>query len=452
MELIIEYLERIQKASGTNEKKQLLQELLQKDTHAEEFFRIVYEDTKNNVGSRSFEKILGADPGTLLPKYEDAGEMMSQNVKGRNTFSSFQDFVSFVKEVSSLSGNKQQELLKDLLELQPRQAKWSTRVLLKDLRIGITRTSVNEVFGLLQRREIEKYSVQLCGKLDSIHDWTDFPVIVGKKYDGFRCIATKRGNIVKLMSRHGKEVDFVPEIVEALLKIHVDCILDGEIMASNFNEIQKRIGRKKENIVETKDLHYRVFDILEYNQIDLTNDSQLGRRKDLRELMNILWNKDTTGRGLLRLEETFDCQDISELERVYRLACKEGWEGIIIKKIQSPYLFDTRTEWFKVKPVLEHSFVIIGSTEGRGKQLGKVGALVVQNKSGTIQANVGSGLDDDMRQTLSHMKANQLLEGTIIDVQYNEVTSNKDGTHSLRFPRFLKIRDDKTEADEVLKC
>lgn len=449
MELIFEYLERIQKASGTNEKKEELRRLLVEDEHAEEFFRLVYDDAKNNVGSRSFEKILDYKPGTLLPKYEDAGEMMYQHSSGTQCLS-FAFTKMFMKDVQSLSGNVQQTALLSTFSVStPQYAKWITRALLKDLRIGITRTSVNEVFQLLGRPIIEKYSVQLCGKLDSIQEWTEFPIIAAVKYDGFRCIATKRGNNIELISRHGKKVDFVPEIVEALKKLPVDCVLDGEIMASNFNEIQKRIGRKEENIVETKDLHYRVFDILEYNYIDFTKDSQLQRRKELRLLFDRLW-KDESTRLLLRLEESFDCQTKEELERVYQVACKNGWEGIIIKKLQSPYIFDSRTEWFKVKPVVENSFEVVGTTEGRGKHLGTVGALIVMSKNGIVKANVGSGIDDYLRSVLTDMQKNGTLIGTIVDVQYNEVTSNKEGTRSLRFPRLLKIREDKTEADEVI--
>jgi DNA ligase 1 len=134
---------------------------------------------------------------------------------------------------------------------------------------------------------------------------------------------------------------------------------------------------------------------------------------------------------------------------LYNEAIENNEEGIVIKRLNRPYENGSRTNWIKLKPILENSFRIIDVYSGTGKYENTIGSVLVTDKYSKIYAKVGSGLTDLIRIKLEERLADKSLIGAIIDVKYNEITSNKNGTYSLRFPRFLKFRDDKLEPDEV---
>lgn len=447
MEKILQCLEKIESAQGGNAKKELLTELLRQE-NGEEFIRIAFSKTIYGVGSRSFEKAL-EQYNASLDKYEDAGQMVFFSLTAFQKTPSFADVKQMLDEIKNSSGNVQIDNLTVCLNsMNALSGKWFTRTLLKNMRLGLTLTSVNAVLKSMKLKEIEKFEVQLCGKINDITEWDSFPVIAGVKYDGFRCIVEKQGDEIIMTSRQGKQVDFVPEIVEELKKLKHDFILDGEIMAKNFNAIQARIGRKQENIETVEGLHYRMFDILQLNGINVSINPQLIRIAVLKSFMHdtgLVMNK------LFNTEEYIVAENSKTLVDFYDACCERKEEGIIIKKPDSKYEYGARSEWTKVKPVVENSFEVLGATEGRGKHVGKVGALIVGDLNSRVVAKVGSGIDDEMRAYLTKLLSTNELVGIIVDVKYFEVTNNKSGEHSLRFPRLIKVRSDKFKADEVLK-
>jgi DNA ligase-1 len=86
------------------------------------------------------------------------------------------------------------------------------------------------------------------------------------------------------------------------------------------------------------------------------------------------------------------------------------------------------------------SLEVIGVEEGTGKNVGKLGAFIVEGTDDgkTIKTNVGSGLTDNMRECFWEAQADLL--GKIVEVRADAVTQNQDGTYSLRFPRFKSFR------------
>ena len=94
----------------------------------------------------------------------------------------------------------------------------------------------------------------------------------------------------------------------------------------------------------------------------------------------------------------------------------------------------------KQKPFIEVSLTIVGVEEGTGKNVGKLGAFIVEgvDDGKTIKTNVGSGLTDNMREVF--WEAQKDLIGNIVEVRADAVTQNQDGTYSLRFPRFKGFR------------
>ena len=125
-----------------------------------------------------------------------------------------------------------------------------------------------------------------------------------------------------------------------------------------------------------------------------------------------------------------------------KLCIDKGYEGIMVKPIGGVYECKRSSLWLKVKPFIEVSLTVKDVEEGTGRNVGKLGALIVEgtDMDKFIKTNVGSGLTDADRETF--WKAKDKLIGQIVEVRADAITQNQDTTNewSLRFPRFLRFR------------
>ena len=158
------------------------------------------------------------------------------------------------------------------------------------------------------------------------------------KHDGFRVIARKEGARVRLYSRPGNDLTHrFPLIVETLLRLRSrSCIIDGEAVAcddkgiASFNIVRYR--RNDERIF------LYAFDIIELNGDDLRRDPLEGRKAKLEMMLG----KAASG---IRFNEHMD----GDGETVFRHACKLGFEGIVSKRLGSPYVSGRSRHWVKSK-------------------------------------------------------------------------------------------------------
>jgi DNA ligase-1 len=117
-----------------------------------------------------------------------------------------------------------------------------------------------------------------------------------------------------------------------------------------------------------------------------------------------------------------------------------GYEGIMLKDPEAGYECKRSVAWLKLKPFIEVSLTVVGTEEGTGKNVGRLGALIVEGTDDgkLIRTNVGSGLSDDNR--ISYWASRDNLIGNVVEVRADAVTQNQDGSYSLRFPRFKSFR------------
>jgi len=159
------------------------------------------------------------------------------------------------------------------------------------------------------------------------------------KHDGFRVIARKNGDRVKLYSRPGNDLtDRFPLIVEALTKLRSQsCIIDGEAVACGEDGIASfdRIRYRQHDA----SVFLYAFDLVELNGDDLRRDPLAVRKATLASLL-------ARAAPGLRFNEHLNEQDGP---LVFAHACKLGLEGIVSKRRNSPYRSGRSPDWIKSK-------------------------------------------------------------------------------------------------------
>ena len=321
------------------------------------------------------------------------------------------------------------------------------RVLIKDLRCGITSKTLNKIVGKTEWK-IPVFEVQLATDSKGHPKKLAGEVMIEPKLDGVRTIAIihKNGN-VNLYSRNGKEFENFPHIAQELSQLsrqfsgvhrNDDLVIDGEITGKSFQELMRGATRKDHKATDSV---FNVFDMMDLEDFKrgFCNRSQIDRLLALEAQIN---RKQFKSVVMVKGKQiNLDTEEAHKTMADYANTCvAEGYEGIMIKKLDAPYECRRSTFWMKWKPVITVDLEVIDIEEGTGRNAGRLGALVCEgvDDNRTIRVNVGSGLSDSDRDDFWTRKDS--LVGYIVEVKADAVTQNQDGTYSLRFPRFERFR------------
>jgi len=324
------------------------------------------------------------------------------------------------------------------------------RVIIKDLRCGISEKTLNKVLGNTEWR-IPVFTCQLA--TDSEKHVAKMTGIkrLEQKLDGVRVLAVVTKTAVNLYSRNGKPFDNFPQIVESLEDIKnkfaklfqrnpMGFVLDGEIIGESFQALMKQAQRKTD--VQTDGMTYSVFDVIPLADFERGFwNAQQHKRLAILEEYRAVFEMTNCVRIMDGIEVDLDTAEGHDILKRYSAdAVADGFEGIMIKSLDAPYECRRSTFWMKLKPTITVDLNIVGFEEGTGRNVGRLGAIICEGDDNgrRINVNVGSGLSDANRD--EYWSARDQLLGDVIEVEADAVTQNQDGTYSLRFPRFVRFR------------
>lgn len=335
---------------------------------------------------------------------------------------------------------------------------------------------------LCERLPNPKKAIEKMGEVD-----------VQYKYDGFRVQLHKNGDEVRMFSRNLEEMTHMfPELIEAVKKQikAKTIILDSEALAYNpeseeflpFQETTKRRRKHRiEEMAKSLPLKAFVFDIL-YKDGESLIDKPLTKRMEI--LKEVLPEDDV----LIRTKNQ-TINDIKTLTVLLEDAISKGLEGLVIKKLESPYEAGARNfNWVKLK---RHSSgelndtidcVILGYITGKGKRITfGAGALLVgvydkEKDEFMTVCKIGTGLTDEEWREI-HKRADKIkVENKparvnssitpsvwirpeiVIEVLADEITRSPIHTagktetepgYALRFPRLVSFRNADKKAEDA---
>ncbi len=360
-----------------------------------------------------------------------------------------------------LTGNAAREAIQEMAERFDSE-EWNTflaPVLRRDMRAGISDKTINKICKKTDY-EIPIFGCQLATNSEGRPEMRGIKRLE-PKLDGVRVlmmvIPSDSGVTVISFSRNGKVFENFTHIEEQVSlnwlkmirqtkmakQLSGGFVLDGEVIGNTFQELMRQ-ARRKEN-VQADDSVFNIFDIVPLADFRRGHwNAQLSKRIEVLEAMRSVI--DTMANVELLPHIMVDLDTAAGKDQLMRYAKDQvnaGFEGIMIKDVDAPYECKRNTFWMKWKPTITVDLTVVGIEEGTGRNQGRLGALVCEGMDDGkfIQVNVGSGYSDEDRD--DYWKNSNLVIGRTAEVLCDVITQNQDGSYSLRFPRFVRFRDDK---------
>lgn len=364
------------------------------------------------------------------------------------------------------------------------------RVLSKDLKCGVAEATINKVVPGV----IPTFCVMRAHAFEEkrIKKW---PVAVEPKLDGFRYTFIYRNGVGGFFTRSGKPAPSVDHVTKAIVDManyvflneakghslrtlllngnpdgpaeSMAFILDGEMIAGEFNETSGALRRQGEQATNAR---FHVFDIMTWNDFDAVGsvgDTYVNRRLMVDEF--VAYNQ-VNPEWMRRVTKTprYLCNTLEGVMSLYEAFRARKLEGAMVKTLDGLYDKKKSHGWMKIKPEETEDLPIVGWFAGEPgtKYETSLGGLVV--KRGEVLVRVGGGFSDQERdlfyermvrsfvpvpkqlqETVKDMQLitpggyellpSDTLLGDLAEIEYHEVTP--DG--SLRHPRFVRLRTDK---------
>lgn len=485
-----------------------------------------WSDKEIGIGNKLLMRAVAEAIGTSPEKVEDAvrdeGDIGLACVKlfkskKQTTFFSKPLTINFVfnslRKLANISGAKSTNrkiaiLLELLSQSTPTEAKYLTRTVVEELRIGvgegIIRDAIAQAFdidkevveraqmltndlGVVSLVAMEEGSeglkklnlnpgkpvkpmlAQLSPPLNEIINEMGL-AICETKYDGIRLQIHRNEDEITIFTRRLENItNALPEIVDMLDEHlpHENYIVEGEVIAIqdgkplSFQNVLHRVRRKHDidKAIENVPLKLFLFDLLFY-KVPMLDEPLIERRKKLTEIV------DTTPDNLNLSNMVYGTTEtIPEIEELFELSINQHHEGIMIKDANEPYIPGLRgkkmLKWKAEPETLD--MIVLGGTHGIGKRANFIGSYLVglkgENDEFKTVAYVATGLDDATLEYLTGKMEEYKLTETgrditvepkiVLEIAFSEIVKSPEYEtgYSLRFPVVKNIRKDKGPGD-----
>ena len=322
------------------------------------------------------------------------------------------------------------------------------KVLTKRMNIGIGAKMINKAVG---KELIPDPSLMLAEDDHKVLDkWGS--IVCEEKYDGVRVICSIEDRKPKFYTRAFNELDskFLTRIANQILELShgIDGIFfDGELTDLDRKSVSGKVtqmmkGSPKESIGD--DLLFNIFDVEPTKTIkDGKGVTVYTQRRELLEQ----FFKDKSFENI-KIAQKWEAKTKDELMPIYEQIVANGGEGVIMKDPTHFYECKRSKSWIKFKEVQDCDLVVTGWYPGEGKREGFIGGFTCMDSSGEYQVRVGSGFTEQDLIELSK-NPNDII-GKIVAIQYNVPIEDKNGNKSLFLPRFIEVRNDKTEPENLV--
>jgi DNA ligase-1 len=454
-----------------------------------------------------------ADYRATYQRYSDTGDTAQAILHGHTRHEPWPvaDWPRFFGELAATRGplDKKALLQARLARLDPLAAKYLLKIITGDLRIGLKEGLVEEAIaaafdrppeaireanmlsgdlgataraareGTLEKLELRTFNpihFMLASPeptAEAIVERLGDPIWVEEKYDGIRCQVHKEGARVEFYSRELRRITGqFPDLAALAQEIPADFIADGELLAWQegralpFAELQKRLGRKGDDFFFGAEVPVSLwlYDLIGVGGRSLLKLPLRERRAQLDAL------------PLVPRIERAPYQQVSgaaAVEAAFLRARQRGNEGLMAKDPQSIYLPGRRgLAWLKLKKAYATlDVVVVGVEWGHGKRRSVLsdytfavrdeatGALLPVGKaySGLTDAEIAQYTDFFLQHTLEEQGRYRLVQPVVVlEVAFDTIqkSDRHASGYALRFPRILRIRDDKpvSEIDTLAWC
>jgi DNA ligase-1 len=329
-------------------------------------------------------------------------------------------------------------------------------IVTKDLQIGITSTTLNNVYG---DDFIPKIGLMLGHKYPEYKNRVKGPYVVTEKLDGHRRILVKDSGTISVYSRTGIPDEGLVDIEYEAQVLPDNMVYDGECLAiGTFKDsIEQRIATS--SIMSKKGVKHGVtFNV--FDAVPVT-EFKAGRSHDTATTRKVFIGalfKDKSISNITPLSKQF----INELGIEYDFRFikpvpilgianteqeildfampiwKRGLEGVMLNTFNGLYEIKRTKELLKVKHTEEYELKIVDTVEGEGKFEGMLGSLIVNYRG--YRVGIGSGFDDSQRQKFWDNRDS--LIGKYAEIDSFGESKNQDGGISLNCPIFKRIVGD----------
>ena len=448
MKKVAKVLEMVRKTSSTNAKQAILQHENEQE----------YGETLRNVLCYTYNPFMmyGLSDKTLQVTRPDI--MTYARATEEDVFLMLEELAN-----NNINDYLRSEAKRLLLTINDDEVREMVQgIMVKDLKLGVNVTTLNKVFG---KGFIPKFDVQLAESYDKIKKETlqNKHIWITQKYDGTRIIYdsttktfyTRNGKVYEGLDHLVKECDALCDLLSEKLSIKEQVILDGELVhkpvegmnSQDLFTLTSGIARKKGKMKEKENLQFHVFDVIPVQEFrsGCTTFKYSVRRSAL-DLVFI----DSNFKNVIHVPVLYDgIYDENVVVNLLKQMEKLGNEGLMIN-LDKAYETRRTKSLIKVKSFNDADVLVTGILEGTGKNLKKLGSIVIKFLYNEQEkyCNVGSGFTDEQREY--YWKHPEEIIGKIIVINYFEITTNKDGEVSLRFPTFTgEIRFDKDDISDL---